>query len=86
MPTMASPRFSGAIVDPRSLRELFPEKFDSIPFEAPVGEEHLVHRQIKIADVDAQAGAGIALGVQIDDEDAIPDVGQTRACTGPWEP
>lgn len=32
---------SGAIVDPKSLRELFPEKLASIPFEAPVGEEHV---------------------------------------------
>ena len=32
---------SGAIVDPRGLRELFPEKFSSIPFEAAVGREHL---------------------------------------------
>ena len=32
---------SGAIVDPRSLRELFPEKFSTIPFEAEVGREHL---------------------------------------------
>ena len=32
---------SGAIIDPRSLRELFPEKFASIPFEAEVGREHL---------------------------------------------
>ncbi len=32
---------SGAIVDPRSLRELFPDKFASIPFEAEVGREHL---------------------------------------------
>ena len=33
--------FSGAIVDPRSLRELFPDKFSAIPFEAEVGAEHL---------------------------------------------
>ncbi len=33
--------FSGAIVDPRSLRELFPDKFAAIPFEAEVGREHL---------------------------------------------
>lgn len=33
--------FSGAIVDPRGFRELFPEKFDQIPFEAEVGAEHL---------------------------------------------
>ena len=26
--------FSGAIVDPRSLRELFPDNFSAIPFEA----------------------------------------------------
>ncbi|MEO7793743.1 MAG: electron transfer flavoprotein-ubiquinone oxidoreductase [Thermoanaerobaculia bacterium] len=32
---------SGAIVDPRSLRELFPEKFASIPFEAEVSREHV---------------------------------------------
>jgi electron-transferring-flavoprotein dehydrogenase len=32
---------SGAIVDPRSLRELFPERFSSIPFEAEVGREHV---------------------------------------------
>jgi len=31
--------FSGAIVDPRSLRELFPDKFSAIPFEAEVGRE-----------------------------------------------
>ena len=31
---------SGAIVDPRSLRELFPDKFSAIPFEAEVGREH----------------------------------------------
>ena len=33
--------FSGAIIDPRSLRELFPGKFSSIPFEAEVAAEHL---------------------------------------------
>jgi electron-transferring-flavoprotein dehydrogenase len=33
--------FSGAIIDPRSLRELFPDKFSSIPFEAEVAAEHL---------------------------------------------
>ncbi len=33
--------FSGAIVDPRSLRELFPDNFSAIPFEAEVGREHL---------------------------------------------
>ena len=32
---------SGAIVDPGALRELFPEKFASIPFEAEVGKEHV---------------------------------------------
>jgi len=32
---------SGAVVDPRALRELFPERLDEIPFEAPVGREHL---------------------------------------------
>jgi electron-transferring-flavoprotein dehydrogenase len=33
--------FSGAIVDPRGFRELFPDYFDQIPFEAEVGAEHL---------------------------------------------
>ena len=32
---------SGAVVDPRAFRELFPEKLDSVPFEAPVGREHV---------------------------------------------
>ena len=35
---------SGAIVDPRSLRELFPDKSDDdFPFEAKVSEEHLYY-------------------------------------------
>ena len=35
---------SGAIVDPRSLRELFPDKSDEdFPFEAKVSEEHLYY-------------------------------------------
>ncbi len=32
---------SGAIVDPRSLRELVPERFAELPFEAAVGKEHV---------------------------------------------
>ncbi len=32
---------SGAVVDPRAFRELFPDKFASIPFEAEVGREHV---------------------------------------------
>ena len=35
---------SGAIVDPRALRELFPDKIDQdFPFEAEVSEEHLYY-------------------------------------------
>ena len=35
---------SGAIVDPRALRELFPDKNDQdFPFEAEVSEEHLYY-------------------------------------------
>ena len=35
---------SGAIVDPRALRELFPDKNDQdFPFEAEVWEEHLYY-------------------------------------------
>ncbi|HVT15550.1 MAG TPA: electron transfer flavoprotein-ubiquinone oxidoreductase [Thermoanaerobaculia bacterium] len=33
---------SGAIVDPRALRELFPDDWQSAPFEAPVGKEKLL--------------------------------------------
>jgi electron-transferring-flavoprotein dehydrogenase len=33
--------FSGAVVDPRGFRELFPERFAEIPFEAEVGREHV---------------------------------------------
>lgn len=32
---------SGAVVDPRSLRELFGARFEEIPWEAPVGREHV---------------------------------------------
>jgi electron-transferring-flavoprotein dehydrogenase len=32
---------SGAVVDPRAFVELFPEKAAEIPYEAPVGREHL---------------------------------------------
>jgi electron-transferring-flavoprotein dehydrogenase len=32
---------SGAVVDPRAFAELFPEKAASVPYEAPVGREHL---------------------------------------------
>ena len=32
---------SGAVVDPRAFQELFPEKLDAVPFEAPVGREHV---------------------------------------------
>lgn len=33
--------FSGAVVDPRAFRELFPDRFAEIPFEAEVGREHV---------------------------------------------
>ncbi len=32
---------SGAVVDPRSFQELFPEKITEVPFEAPVSREHV---------------------------------------------
>jgi electron-transferring-flavoprotein dehydrogenase len=32
---------SGAIVDPHAFRELWPDRFDEIPFEAAVGREHV---------------------------------------------
>ena len=32
---------SGAIVDPRAFRELWPDRFEEVPFEAPVGREHV---------------------------------------------
>ncbi len=32
---------SGAVVDPRALAELFPERQAEIPYEAPVGREHV---------------------------------------------
>ncbi|HKI04790.1 MAG TPA: electron transfer flavoprotein-ubiquinone oxidoreductase [Thermoanaerobaculia bacterium] len=31
---------SGAVVDPRALRELFPDDWKSAPFEGPIGHEH----------------------------------------------
>jgi electron-transferring-flavoprotein dehydrogenase len=31
--------FSGAVVDPRAMKELFPDDWDKAPFEAPVGKE-----------------------------------------------
>jgi electron-transferring-flavoprotein dehydrogenase len=38
---LGSHALSGAIVDPRACRELFPERADEVPYEAPVGREHV---------------------------------------------
>jgi electron-transferring-flavoprotein dehydrogenase len=39
---IGSHALSGAVVDPRALKELFPDDWQSAPFEAPVGKEKLL--------------------------------------------
>ncbi|HVT57246.1 MAG TPA: 4Fe-4S dicluster domain-containing protein [Thermoanaerobaculia bacterium] len=39
---ISSHALSGAVLDPRALRELFPADWQSAPFEAPVGQEQLL--------------------------------------------
>jgi electron-transferring-flavoprotein dehydrogenase len=39
---ISSHALSGAVVDPRALAELFPDDWQSAPFEAPVGEEQVL--------------------------------------------
>lgn len=39
---VGSHAFSGAVVDPVSFRELFPERWEEVPFEAPVGKDRFV--------------------------------------------
>jgi len=40
-PEIGAHALSGAIVDPSAFRELYPDRFDELPFEAPVGREHV---------------------------------------------
>src|ERR1700730_5655023 len=39
---ISSHALSGAVVDPRALAELFPDDWQSAPFEAPVGQEQVL--------------------------------------------
>src|SRR6202521_157772 len=39
---IGTPALSGAVVDPRAFAELFPEDWQSAPFEAPVGKEQVL--------------------------------------------
>jgi electron-transferring-flavoprotein dehydrogenase len=41
-PEVGAHALSGAVVDPKSFQELFPEKFSEIPFESPVTREHVL--------------------------------------------
>ena len=41
-----------------------------------VVEDHVVHRAVQVPDVDAEAGAGVALRVEVDDEHPVAEVGQ----------
>ena len=44
-----------------------------------VAEEHVVHRGLERPDVDPQAGAGVALRIEIDDQGAVAELGQAGA-------
>ena len=44
-----------------------------------VVQEDVVHRGLEVADVDAQAGAGVALRIEVDDQDPVAEVGQAGA-------
>ena len=39
-------------------------------------QDHVVHRRLEVADVDAEAGAGVALRVEVDDQHPVAEVGQ----------
>ena len=41
-----------------------------------VPHDHVVHGNLEIPGVDPQAGRGVALGIEVDDQDAIADLGQ----------
>ena len=41
-----------------------------------VPHDDVVHGELEVAGVDAQAGRGVALGIEVDDQDPVPDLGQ----------
>ncbi len=47
--------------------------------ERLVPHDHVVHRQLEVPGVDAQAGGGVALGIEIDDQDPVAQLGQRRS-------
>ena len=44
-----------------------------------VVQQHVVHRGVELPDVQAEAGAGVALGIEVDDEDPQAPFGQAGA-------
>ena len=47
--------------------------------EGDVVQHDVVHRRLEVAGVDAQAGAGVALGIEVDDQRPVAEVGQAGA-------
>ena len=59
-------------------------RFDDV-LEGCVVQHDVVHRPLEVADVDAEAGAGVALRIEVDDEGPVAEVGQRRPRgSRPW--
>ena len=67
---------TGQVEARRSDEEVLDRRRLDAVLDGHVAQDHVVHRCLQAADVDAEAGAGVALGIEIDDQDPVAEIGQ----------